>query len=129
MSAFKATPLEMARQFHEAFHVANGKLGNHPPASVVLLRANLLEEEYYELADAVSQANITGIADGLADMVYVLYGTALVYGIDLDAVLAEVHRSNMSKLGADGQPIYRQDGKVLKGPNYVKPNLAKVLGL
>ena len=68
-----------------------------------------------------------GAADALADLVYVVYGMALETGIDLAAVLAEVQRSNMSKLGADGRPVYRQDGKVLKGPGYLPPDVAAVL--
>ena len=68
-------------------------------------------------------------ADALADLVYVIYGMALETGIDLAAVLSEVQRSNMSKLGADGRPIYREDGKVLKGPGYFRPDVAGVLGL
>lgn len=67
------------------------------------------------------------VADALADIVYVAYGTALTYGIDLDAVLQEVHRSNMSKLGPDGRPILREDGKVLKGPGYFPPAIGEVL--
>lgn len=64
----------------------------------------------------------------MRSVVYVAYGTALSYGIDLDAVLAEVHRSNMSKLGADGRPIHREDGKAMKGPGYTPPDIAAVLG-
>lgn len=71
--------------------------------------------------------NIVRMADGLGDIVYVCYGMALEMGIDLDAVIAEIHRSNMSKLDDDGLPIYREDGKVLKGPNYTPPNIARVL--
>ena len=93
------------------------------------LRLELLREEWGEYVTAVSQNDIVGVADGLADMVYVIFGSALAHGIDLPAVLAEVHRSNMSKVGADGKPIYRDDGKVLKGPNYSPPNLRPLLGL
>jgi len=94
----------------------------------VVLRLALIEEEVAELAAAARADDLVGIADALADIVYVAYGTAHVYGIDLDAVLDEVHVSNMTKLGADGRPIRRADGKVLKGPSYRPPNIADVLG-
>lgn len=77
------------------------------------------------LGDA--SVNRVMVADALGDMIYVIYGMAIEMGIDLEAVVQEIHRSNMSKLGADGGPIYRDDGKVMKGPNYFKPDLQKVL--
>jgi predicted HAD superfamily Cof-like phosphohydrolase len=91
------------------------------------LRQALIDEETSELRAAVADRDIVSIADALADIVYVAYGTACVYGIDLDAVLDEVHASNMTKLGADGRPVRRADGKVLKGPGYRPPNIAAVL--
>jgi predicted HAD superfamily Cof-like phosphohydrolase len=91
------------------------------------LRLALIEEEVGELAAAARAGDLIGVADALADIVYVAYGTAHVYGIDLDAVLDEVHASNMTKLGADGRPIRRADGKVLKGPSYRPPDIAAVL--
>ncbi len=91
------------------------------------LRLALIEEEVGELAEAARAGDLIGVADALADIVYVAYGTAHVYGIDLDAVLDEVHASNMTKLGADGRPIRRADGKVLKGPDYRPPDIAAVL--
>lgn len=96
-------------------------------AAQVALRLALIEEEVAELAQAARESDLVGIADALADIVYVAYGTAHVYGIDLDAVLDEVHASNMTKLGADGQPVRRADGKVLKGPDYRPPDIAGVL--
>jgi NTP pyrophosphatase (non-canonical NTP hydrolase) len=93
------------------------------------LRVALLEEEVGEFVAASEQGDLVGIADALADIVYVVYGTALTYGIDLDAVLREVHRSNMSKLGRDGEPLIREDGKVLKSETYFPPDIASVLGL
>ena len=96
-------------------------------ADQVALRLALIQEEVGELAEAASAEDLIGIADALADIVYVAYGTAHVYGIDLDAVLDEVHASNMTKLGADGRPIRRADGKVLKGPAYRPPDIAAVL--
>jgi len=80
-----------------------------------------------ELKEAVEENNIIAIADALTDILYVTYGAGHAYGMNLDACFAEVQRSNMSKLGEDGKPIYREDGKVLKGPNYSEPNLYEVL--
>ena len=82
------------------------------------LRVALLEEEVGEFVAASVKGDLAGVADALADIVYVVYGTALTYGIDLDAVLREVHRSNMSKLGSDGKPLIREDGKVLKSEKH-----------
>ena len=96
------------------------------PAQAALRQA-LIEEEVAELADAVARDDLVAIADALGDIVYVAYGTAHVYGIDLDAVLSEVHVSNMTKLGADGRPVRRADGKILKGPDYRPPDIASVL--
>lgn len=91
------------------------------------LRISLLEEEVGELITAVHAHDLIGIADALADITYVVYGTALTYGIDLDQVLGEVHRSNMSKLDHNGRPIIRADGKVLKSEHYSPPNVEAVL--
>jgi predicted HAD superfamily Cof-like phosphohydrolase len=88
-----------------------------------------LEEEVGEFVAASEKGDLVGIADALADIVYVVYGTALTYGIDLDAVLREVHRSNMSKLGSDGKPLIRDDGKVIKSEKYAPPDIASVLRL
>ena len=114
------------------FHRAYGLPVRESPtvdvgADQVELRLALIEEEVGELAEAARAGDLVGVADALADIVYVAYGTAHVYGIDLDAVLDEVHSSNMTKLGADGRPIRRADGKVLKGPSYRPPNIAAVL--
>ncbi len=95
--------------------------------SLEILRISLLEEEVGELVTATRARDLTGIADALADITYVVYGTALTYGIDLDSVLDEVHRSNMSKLDHDGKPIFRADGKVLKSERYSPPDVAAVL--
>jgi predicted HAD superfamily Cof-like phosphohydrolase len=93
------------------------------------LRVALLEEEVGEFVAASERRDLLGIADALADIVYVAYGTALTYGIDLDAVLQEVHQSNMSKLGSDGKPPIRDDGKVLKSERYFPPDIESVLQL
>lgn len=91
------------------------------------LRTELLREEVQEYYDAVRDKDVVAVADALADIVYVAFGTALAHGVDLPAVLHEVHRSNMSKLGEDGRAIRREDGKVLKGPNYSPPDLEPLL--
>ena len=91
------------------------------------LRVELLREEFEEFKDAVVRQDVVAVADALGDIVYVAYGAALTYGIDLDAVLREIHRANMSKLGPDGEPILREDGKVLKSLSYVAPDVRRVL--
>jgi predicted HAD superfamily Cof-like phosphohydrolase len=121
---------DSVREFHRAFGLP---VRQSPTTAVGIeqrsLRRALIEEEVGELADAVDRGDLVAVADALADIVYVAYGTAHVYGIDLDAALDEVHASNMTKLGADGRPVRRADGKVLKGPNYRPPNIANVLNL
>lgn len=89
------------------------------------LRFLLIAEELDELGEAMERDDLVGIADALSDLLYVVYGAGHSYGIDLDKCFKEVHNSNMSKLGLDGKPIYREDGKVMKGPNYFLPNLEK----
>jgi predicted HAD superfamily Cof-like phosphohydrolase len=84
-------------------------------------------EEVEEFARAADACDPVAIADALADTVYIAYGSAVTYGIDLDAVLAEVHRSNMSKLDDDGHPVLREDGKVLKSPRYIPPYISSIL--
>ena len=81
------------------------------------------------MGEAVADDDLAAIAQELADVVYIAYGTALTYGIDLDAVIAEVHRANLSKLDENGRPLYRSDGKVAKGPRYQPPDIRGVLGL
>ena len=100
-----------------------------PDADTVALRIELISEELNEFWDACEQKDIVGVADALADILYVTYGAGHAFGVDLDKCFAEVQRSNMSKLGEDGKPIYREDGKILKGPNYSEPDLKSVLQL
>ena len=94
-----------------------------------LLRFNLMDEENKEYLEATSNNDLVEVADALGDMLYILRGTILEHGMQhkIEEVFTEIQRSNMSKLGADGKPIYREDGKVLKGPNYFKPNIEVVL--
>lgn len=95
--------------------------------SVSELRYELIREELEELREALDGRDLIGVADALTDLLYVVYGAGHSFGIPLDKCFEEVHNSNMSKLGEDGKPIYREDGKVLKGPNYWQPNLKRVL--
>jgi len=93
------------------------------------LRFNLMDEENKEYLEAVMNNDMVEVADALGDMLYILCGTILEHGMQykIEEVFNEIQRSNMSKLGADGKPIYREDGKVLKGPNYFKPNIREIL--
>ena len=91
------------------------------------LRLDLIKEELEELTHAMSEKDLTEVADALTDILYVTYGAGHSFGIDLDRCFEEVQNSNMSKLGEDGKPIYNENGKVMKGPNYFKPNLNQFL--
>jgi predicted HAD superfamily Cof-like phosphohydrolase len=91
------------------------------------LRYDLIKEELDELKDAIDKKDLVEIADALTDLLYVTYGAGHAFGIDLNKCFQEVQNSNMSKLGNDGKPIYNEFGKVMKGPNYFKPNLSKFL--
>ena len=98
-----------------------------PKEAIVKLRYDLIKEELDELQNAIKTKNLKEIADALTDILYVTYGAGHAYGIDLDKCFREVQRSNMSKLGEDGKPIYNEKGKVLKGPKYFKPNLKQFI--
>ena len=92
-----------------------------------LLRLNLIQEELDELTKAIKEKDILEVADALTDILYVTYGAGHAFGVDLDKCFDEVQKSNMSKLGENGKPIYDENGKVMKGPNYFKPNLSKFI--
>lgn len=117
-------------EFHSAF-----KLGikNTPTADIGTdrnkLRFNLMKEENEEYLEAAENNDLVEVADALGDMLYILCGTIIEHGMQdkIEEVFNEIQRSNMSKLGEDGKPIYREDGKVLKGPNYFKPNIGAIL--
>tara|TARA_B100001996_G_scaffold219648_1_gene168848 strand:+ start:208 stop:588 length:381 start_codon:yes stop_codon:yes gene_type:complete len=100
-----------------------------PDEDVCDLRVDLIAEEFDELREAIysKEGTLVDVADALTDLLVVVYGAGHAFGIDLDECFKEVHRSNMSKLGEDGKPIYREDGKVLKGPNYSEPNLEGIV--
>ncbi|MDC0469573.1 nucleoside triphosphate pyrophosphohydrolase family protein [Candidatus Pelagibacter sp.] len=89
------------------------------------LRIDLIKEEFEELTEAMQKKDLLEVADALTDILYVTYGAGHAFGINLDACFNEVQNSNMSKLGKDGKPIYNESGKVMKGPNYFKPDLSK----
>ena len=91
------------------------------------LRLSLIQEELDELTKAINENDVLEVADALTDILYVTYGAGHAFGINLDKCFDEVQKSNMSKLGKDGRPIYNESGKVMKGPNYFKPNLSKFL--
>ena len=91
------------------------------------LRLSLIQEELDELSEAINNKDLLEVADALTDILYVTYGAGHAFGIDLDKCFEEVQNSNMSKLGNDGKPIYNDAGKVMKGPNYFKPDLSKYL--
>ncbi|MFK5958323.1 MAG: nucleoside triphosphate pyrophosphohydrolase family protein [Lutibacter sp.] len=99
------------------------------PPNKIQLRFDLMKEENEEYLEAAKNNNLVEIADALGDMLYILCGTILEHGMQfkIEEVFNEIQRSNMSKLGADGKPIYREDGKVLKGPNYFKPKIKEIL--
>ena len=98
-----------------------------PEEKIVKLRYNLIKEELNELQNAIKTKNLKEIADALTDILYVTYGAGHAYGIDLDKCFKEVQKSNMSKLGEDGKPIYNETGKVMKGSKYFEPNLKQFI--
>lgn len=122
--------LDAVKEFHQAFgigfsEIPRGDLGE----SKNILRYNLMKEENEEYLEAVQNDDKVEIADALGDMLYILCGTIIEHGLQhkIEEVFDEIQRSNMSKLGADRKPIYREDGKVMKGPNYFKPDFSVIL--
>ena len=111
------------RTFMETFRQIVVTKPQFPDNKTMQLRYDLIKEELDELKQAMKDKNLKEIADALTDILYVTYGAGFAYGIDLDKCFKEVQRANMSKLGADGKPIYNEKGKVMKGPSYSEPNL------
>jgi len=128
MSSIKLS-LEPVSEFHEVFEIGNALSPKLLESSEFELRHRLLHEENEEYLEACKTGNLTEIADALGDQLYILFGTILKHGLQhkIDAIFNEIHRSNMSKLDANGRPIRREDGKILKSENYFKPNIALLL--
>lgn len=123
-------PIEAVTSFHEAYGI---EIEDKPTANLIdqisTLRFNLMKEENEEYLAAAKEGDLIEVGDALGDMLYILCGTIIAHGFQnkIEAIFDEIQRSNMSKLGANGKPIYREDGKVMKGPNYFKPDLKKIL--
>lgn len=122
--------INKVKEFHEAFGIQN----NEAPTTAlskeeIQLRHDLIKEENEEYLEAALNGDIVEIADALGDQLYILCGTMLKHGLQhkMEEVFDEIQRSNMSKLGGDGKPIHREDGKVMKGPNYFKPDIKSIL--
>ncbi|KAB7531365.1 hypothetical protein F8C76_07690 [Flagellimonas olearia] len=118
----------------EQFHISFGLGVSKKPMADLgeaknLLRFNLMDEENKEYLEAANEGDLIEVADALGDMLYILCGTILEHGMQykIEEVFEEIQRSNMSKLGEDGKPIYREDGKVMKGPNYFKPDIQSIM--
>lgn len=121
------SPAHLVREFHLAFGLDARTAPTEVSPELAAHRGELLAEEAAEVAEVAVEGPLDRLAHELADVVYVAYGTALVHGIDLDEVIAEIHRSNMTKLGPDGRVARRADGKVLKGDHYRAPDVSGVL--
>ena len=118
---------EKVKKFMQTFGQEVKSKASFPSEKIVDLRFALIKEELSELEVALDEKNITEVADALTDILYVTYGAGHAFGINLDQCFDEVQNSNMSKLGNDDKPIYNESGKVMKGPNYFKPNFKKFL--
>ena len=121
------TNFECVKKFMETFGQEIKEKAIFPDNKITLLRYNLIKEELEELKEAIKNKDLKEVADALTDILYVTYGAGHAFGINLDECFKEVQKSNMSKLGHNGKPIYNKEGKVMKGPNYFKPNLEKFL--
>mgnify|MGYP001246230212 CR=1 FL=1 len=119
------TNFESVKKFMETFGQEVKSEASFPKDKIIRLRLDLIREELSELKDALEKKDIKEVADALTDILYVTYGAGHAFGINLDKCFEEVQNSNMSKLGSDGKPIYNEQGKVMKGPDYFKPNLSK----
>ncbi len=117
------------KEFMQKFKQEVKSKPSFPDDNIIKLRINLIKEELLELEEALSEKNIEETADALTDILYVTYGAGHAFGIDLDKCFDEVQKSNMSKLDKFGNPIYNEQGKVMKGPLYFKPNFKKILNI
>ena len=121
------TNFESVKKFMQTFGQEVKTKASFPNEKIIHLRLNLIEEELSELREAIDKKDIKEVADALTDILYVTYGAGTAFGINLDKCFKEVHNSNMSKLGSDGKPIYNDQGKVMKGPDYFAPDLKKII--
>jgi predicted HAD superfamily Cof-like phosphohydrolase len=122
--------IKNVEEFHNSFNIKNNNIPTvNVGEKIFKLRHSLMNEENEEYLDACKKGDLVEIADALGDMMYILCGTILSHGLQhkIEEVFKEIQKSNMSKLGSDGKPIYREDGKVMKGPNYFKPDIKNVL--
>ena len=119
------TNFESVKKFMQTFGQEIKTKASFPNDKIIKLRLDLIREELSELEEAIEKKDIKEVADALTDILYVTYGAGHAFGINLDKCFEEVQNSNMSKLGSDGKPIYNENGKVMKGPDYFKPNLNK----
>jgi len=121
--------IEKVKEFHTVFGIGYAESPINISENDYLLRHRLMKEENEEYLEACKNADIVEIADALGDKLYILYGTILKHGLQhkIEEIFAEIHRSNMSKLDADGKPIYREDGKIMKSEKYFKPNIKFIL--
>lgn len=122
--------INAVEEFHNAFGIESASSPTFDVSEQkIILRYNLMKEENEEYLEAAQNNDPVEVADALGDMLYILCGTILSHGMQhkISEVFEEIQRSNMSKLGSDGKPIYREDGKILKGPNYFKPNISSIL--
>ena len=122
MSNFKSV-----KKFMETFGQEIKEKASFPNDKITSLRYDLIKEELDEFKEAIDKKDIKEVADALTDILYVTYGAGHAFGIDLDKCFDEVQNSNMSKLDENGKPIYNESGKVMKGPNYFKPDLSKFI--
>jgi len=121
--------IKQVAQFHKAFGHPVNEMLKFPALDRIILRHTLIQEEVLELLQASAKGDAVGVADAITDCLYILYGTALEWGLGdkLPDLFDEVHRSNMSKLDANGKPLYREDGKIIKGENYTPPHLKDIV--
>ena len=120
--------IDDVKKFHESFGITNNDAPTLNKESF-MLRFNLMKEENEEYLEACKNGDLVEIADALGDMMYILCGTILSHGLKdkIETIFEEIQRSNTSKLGADGKPIYREDGKIMKGPSYFKPDIKSII--
>ena len=121
------TNFNSVKKFMEGFGQEVKTKSEFPSDKILKRRYDLIKEELDEFAQALKDKDLKEVADSLTDILYVTYGAGHAFGIDLDKCFDEVQRSNMSKLGEDGKPIYNEQGKVMKGPKYFQPNLNKII--